>query len=363
MKKRRRKPSPKAPILLNESVKKILQNECVVGRMPSICQGGFCSLVLPHDDGEETINNNNGYTSVFSKRARSLSKGEKRLRRSRQRDRAIRLLQWVLTVEEYSTLENSGDLVTLRVNDTKRDDDDDDDDKEGCWVDEASILLARREHRPELARLAFAEFRSSLGGGGGDCCGGLDGDCAAGGGGGGYANANANTVLEPCSSGSEGDVIVCSNCYNMYGSLRQARALLNNTQERNDKEEEDSADTFEPREAAVSSSSEIVSTTQQKDALSPSKKAVSQKESSYQMHTQSSSTNPSQSQHDDDNPKPKKKKKKRSKRRKRNRKQLEENSKVHILVVEADEVRLRSAKLSSFRANPSYIFLTCVVCC
>ncbi|KAK1738299.1 hypothetical protein QTG54_010968 [Skeletonema marinoi] len=291
-----------------------------------LCQGGFCSLVLPHD-GDTTTNH--GYTSVFQKQANSLSKGEKRLKRSRQRDRAIRLLQWVLTDEEYSTLEGSGDLVTLRVNDCKRDDD-----KEGYWVDEASIILARREHRPELARLAFAEFRSSLGGVG-DCCG-LDGDCAAGGGG----YANANTVMEPCSSGNEGDVIVCNNCYNVYGSLRQARALLNR-QERNDQEvEEDSADTFVPRETGQSSS-ELVSTPQI-DAPSPSEKAAaSEKATNCQMHTQSS-TDPSRN--DDDNPKPKKKKKKRSKRRKRNRKQLEENSKVHILVAESDEITSKLAK-------------------
>jgi pimeloyl-ACP methyl ester carboxylesterase/DNA-binding response OmpR family regulator len=59
--------------------------------------------------------------------------------------------------------------------------------------------------------------------------------------------------------------------------------------------------------------------------------------SSYLMHTQSSThTSPN----DDDSPKPRKKKKKRSKRRKRNKKLLEENSNVHILVAEADEVSL-----------------------
>jgi len=292
----------------------------------SLCQGGFCSLVIPQD-GEN--NNHHGYTSVFNKQSNSLSKGEKRLRRSRQRDRAIRLLQWVLTNEEYSTLDGSGDLVTLRVNDIKRDND-----KEGYWMDEASVILARREHRPELARLAFAEFRSSLGGVG-DCCG-LDGDCAAGGGG----YANANTVLEPCASGNEGDVIVCSNCYNVYDALSQARVLLNR-QERNDQEEGGSADTLsESRETGQTSSANI--STPQIDASYPSEKetdAAPEKADSCQIHNQLSD-NPSRN--DDDNHKQKKKKKKRSKRKKRNRKQLEENSKVHILVAESDEVSLYS---------------------
>lgn len=287
-----------------------------------LCQGGFCSLVIPHD-GE---NNHHGYTSVFNKQSNSLSKGEKRLRRSRQRDRAIRLLQWVLTDEEYSTLDGSGDLVTLRVNDSKRDDD-----KEGYWMDEASVILARREHRPELARLAFAEFRSSLDGAG-DCCG-LDGDCAAGGGG----YANANTVLEPCSSGNEGEVIVCSNCYNVYSSLSQARVLLNR-QERNDEEESgDSADVlYETRETGKTSSgngSQIDASNEQESGAAP------EKDSNCQIHNQLAD-NPSRN--DGDNDKPKKKKKKRSKRKKRNRKQLEENSKVHILVAESDEVSLYS---------------------
>lgn len=304
-----------------------------------LCQGGFCSLVIPYD-GE---NNNQGYTSVFNKQSNSLSKGEKRLRRSRQRDRAIRLLQWVLTDEEYSTLNGSGDLVTLRVNDSKRDDD-----KEGYWMDEASVILARREHRPELARLAFAEFRSSLGGNG-DCCG-LDGDCAAGGGG----YANANTVLEPCSSGNEGEVVVCSNCYNVYSSLSQARVMLNR-QERNVEEEKgDSADTpSKSREIEQSSSGNV----SQLDASKESGAAPG-KADNCQIYNQSAD-NPSRN--DDDNDKPKKRKKKRSKRKKRNRRQLEENSKVHILVAESDEVSPCST-LSHSSIN--YLSIsTCVVCC
>lgn len=304
-----------------------------------LCQGGFCSLVLP-PDGDN--NNNHGYTSVFKKQANTLSKGEKRLKRSRQRDRAIRLLQWVLTDEEYSTLDSSGSLVKLRVNDSERDDE-----KEGYWVDEASIILARKEHRPELAKLAFAEFRSSLGGGGGsgDCCG-LDGDCAAGGGG----YANANTVLEPCSPGNDDDMIVCGNCYNVYSSLKQARVLLVR-QERNDQEEEGvaSADTLCVRETGHSSSSGNNISTPQKDASCHSQKKASNdhgKKSNYPMDPQVS-TNPSTND-DVNHHKPKKKKKKRSKRRKRNRKQMEENSKVHILVAESDEVRQHSAMYTSF---------------
>ena len=116
------------------------------------CKGGFCELVLPNNNAPPPpppfSNNNKG--------ASSLSKREKRLQKSRERDRAIRLLKWVLTENEYSSLEESGDLVRLRVKPNGRDDD-------GHWIDGEAVNLARKEHRPDLARLAFAEFQSSLG--------------------------------------------------------------------------------------------------------------------------------------------------------------------------------------------------------
>ena len=289
--------------------------------MPS-CQGGFCSLVLPH---ENDTNNKQGYTSVLKKQqSHSSSKGERRLRRSRQRQRAILHLQWVLTDEEYSTLEESGDLVTLRVNDRE-------DENDECWVDEASIILAKREHRPELARLAFAEFRSStLGDAGNNCCG-LDGDCAAGGGG----YANACTILEPGSADKKGYVTVCSNCYNVYDSLKQARALLNR-QERNDLEEErDASETFDIGKNEQPAPKNGLVCQNEKDEMD--------EECPIQV---SSSSNPSRVEDDNNHSKPaKKKKKKRSKRRRRNKKQLEENSKVRILVAESDEVRFLSTNV------------------
>lgn len=329
--------------------------------MPSSCQGGFCSLVLPNinkniDGSGDGTNNNNStnsssYTSsVFNKQhAKSLSKSEKRLKRSRQRDRVIQLLRWVLTDEEYSTLEESGDLVTLRVAHYEGDNRNSNDNgsncnniQEGYWIDEDSIMLARREHRPELARLAFAEFQSSLGDDGFD----MDGDCAAGVG----SGERTNTVLEPlcCSSCSsnDGNAIVCSVCFNVYDLLRQARALLDaSMQQRDDQEEEEDDEAC--TDAVVDAPAVIASKHQQTDN-GPSKesavdegKSKKKKDSNTKKHIIQSSTKPSQTPKDDEQ-KPKKKKKKRSRRRKRNRKQMEENSKVHVLVAEADEVRILS---------------------
>lgn len=343
--------------------------------MPSSCQGGFCSLVLPNinknniEGGDGTNNNNNStnssYTSsVFNKQhAKSLSKSEKRLKRSRQRDRVIQLLRWVLTDEEYSTLEESGDLVTLRVahydGDTHRNNNNDNGNniQEGHWIDEDSIMLARREHRPELARLAFAEFQSSLGDDGLD----MDGDCAAGLG----SGERTNTVLEPLScscSSNDGNAIVCSICFNVYDLLRQARALLDaSMQQRDDDDEEEAED--EACTDTVVNTEAVITTTHQQTDNEPSRKTVAadegnskkkKKDSNTKKEIIQSSTKPShQTPRDEEQNQPKKKRKKRSRRRKRNRKQMEENSKVHVLVAEADEVRILSNVSFFTNANSS----------
>ena len=71
----------------------------------SCCQGGFCELILPND------NNNN---TRFGNNKTTLSKREKRLQKSYQREQSIKLLKWVLTTQEYETLDETGDLIRLR---------------------------------------------------------------------------------------------------------------------------------------------------------------------------------------------------------------------------------------------------------
>ena len=343
--------------------------------MPSSCQGGFCSLVLPNInkkiDGSGDGTNNNSSTnsssytsSVFNKQhAKSLSKSEKRLKRSRQRDRVIQLLRWVLTDEEYSTLEESGDLVTLRVAHYEGDNHRNNNNgsncnniQEGYWIDEDSIMLARREHRPELARLAFAEFQSSLGDDGFD----MDGDCAAGLG----SGERTNTVLEPlcCScSSNDGHAIVCSVCFNVYDLLRQARALLDASMQQRDDQEEEEEDKA-CTDTVVDAAAVIASKHQQTDN-DPSKESAADEGSNTKKHIIQSSTKPSHQTPKDEEQKPKKKKKKRSRRRKRNRKQMEENSKVHVLVAEADEVRILS-NVSFIHTNAnSSVSHSLFVCC
>ena len=102
-----------------------------------------------------------------------------------------------------------------------------------------------------------------------------------------------------------------------------------NRQERNDLEEErDAAETVDTIKTEQSDPKNELAYQNKKD----------DKDERCLIQAPSSSS-PSQTENDNIHPKPvKKKKKKRSKRKRRNKKQLEENSKIRILVAESDEV-------------------------
>ena len=90
---------------------------------------------------------------------------------------------------------------------------------EGYWINGNDVKLAKIEHRPDLARLAFAEYQSSISGsgdGGVECTSSV---CSSYGG--------PKHVMEPNSqSRNDGDVLVCGVCFNVYTLLSQARDLL-----------------------------------------------------------------------------------------------------------------------------------------
>lgn len=161
------------------------------------CQGGFCHLHLPTSA--------NIIPPCNSKQ--KLSKREKRLLKSIQRDRATKLLQWTLREEEFSRLDENGDLVRLRVRDCSTD-------GVGCWVKNEAVRLARLEHRPELAQLAFSEFACQM-----------DEDCAPLS----PSNDSSPVLIEPPSQedGLHDNVLVCGVCSTVYHLLEQARELLN----------------------------------------------------------------------------------------------------------------------------------------
>ena len=283
------------------------------------CQGGFCHLHLPAATD---------LPSCSSKQ--SLSKREKRLLRSIQRDRATKLLQWTLREEEYSRLEENGDLVRLRVNDCKSD-------GIGSWVKDETVQLARKEHRPELAQLAFAEFASQL-----------DEDLANAS----HASSGSASVLLSLPSegdeGTHGEFLVCGICSTVYDLLEQARVFLNSSDEI--RQQDDDVEKIDDGECKSTEppklDSDLNETIEQVDDIPNNilKKSKTEGPNSMKwIEANQQASSPLQS---------------RSPSfhgpisasseaahasfvgRKRDRKQMEENSKIRILVAESDEVSL-----------------------
>ena len=283
------------------------------------CQGGFCHLHLPAATD---------LPSCSSKQ--SLSKREKRLLRSIQRDRATKLLQWTLREEEYSRLEENGDLVRLRVNDCKSD-------GIGSWVKDETVQLARKEHRPELAQLAFAEFASQL-----------DEDLANAS----HASSGSASVLLSLPSegdeGTHGEFLVCGICSTVYDLLEQARVFLNSSDEI--RQQDDDVEKIDDGECKSTEppklDSDLNETIEQVDDIPNNilKKSKTEGPNSTKwIEANQQASSPLQS---------------RSPSfhgpisasseaahasfvgRKRDRKQMEENSKIRILVAESDEVSL-----------------------
>ncbi|KAL7539222.1 hypothetical protein ACHAXR_009961 [Thalassiosira sp. AJA248-18] len=298
------------------------------------CRGGFCELVLPSNDA--SINNNN--------KSSSLSKREKRLQKSRDRDRAIRLLKWVLTEEEYSSLEETGDLVRLRANNHGSNNYDDDADADGFWMDGESVNLAKREHRPDLARLAFAEFQSSGGGGDSDLDNGESSPAVA------HTTSQcgcSNHITEPPHAGNEGDVVVCGACFNVYTLLAQARELLasyeldehDSTTNMDEQEYDDNQPGGQPADSLDNMEDAPTNKLKRSSSEGPNSlewNATNKKS----IITAASFHGPISPQHKSEDHKSNR----RARRKKRDRKQMEENSKVHILVAESDETTNKLAK-------------------
>ena len=361
-----------------ERRKAIIERNC--------CQGGFCELVLPGTSNDSSSSNNsNNYSGSRSSNKdmlKSLSKRERRLQKSRERDSAIRLLKWVLTEEEYSALEETGDLVRLKVKECPGDanvtatsataitatTNKCNNAAVGCWIDGASVTLAKREHRPVLARLAYVEYQSSqsmedyshhstTNGGGGD-------DLAAN-----FKMFNDScepcAVTEPSYSGNDDDVIVCRICFNVYNLLSQARGFLASyhaeeaerhtiietavevgIDEKEDKEHGNNACNNQlPENETAAGSSDAIG---KGDDVPPNLLTRSSSEGPHSPKWSCSTTTVAKEPltrsatfHgliSPSNASESKKSKRKAKRKERDRKQMEENAKIFILVAESDEV-------------------------
>ena len=330
------------------------------------CQGGFCELILPTNT-LNNLNNNN------KQNAASLSKREKRLLKSRERDKAIRILQWVLTTDEYSLLEDSGDLVRLRVVKPKKSKSGScckEEEEEGYWMDGNAVNLAKREHRPDLARLAFAEFQSAgdlgddlemndLGSGSSshvNC-----GTCSVQN----NPSCGPNQITQPSHAGNDdGDLVICGACFQVYNLLEQARELLALQQQQSELDENDVTiidergdyfdnnnqpgdnhrhplDSFEhmedmPTNKLKRASSEGPNSSEWNMATSTKAKKTILSAASFHGPISPQHLHKRIDGGVDDNGDPTSNG--RELQKKKHRKEMEENSKIHILVAESDEV-------------------------
>lgn len=295
--------------------------------MSQPCQGGFCHLHLPTPNNIPSCN-----SSRSSKQ--SLSKREKRLLKSHQRDRATKVLQWALRDEEYSRLEDNGDLVRLRVNNVSNSDAER---NAGYWIHESAIRLARREHRPELAQLAFAEFVSQL-----------DEDVSC------TARDSAPVILEQPLLQEDDNVLVCGMCSTVYHLLGQAREFLTSYDEiqQQDGVMMESSSTLQNNDEGECNNDESKATDENVSAtinrvddvpnnsLKRSKTCGAQSKEWGEANTQQSSPLQSRSPsfHGPVNTWSNATNTASFVGRKRDRKQMEMNSKIRILVAESDDV-------------------------
>lgn len=311
------------------------ERSIVTVAMACCCLGGFCELVLPNKDDSNSLIKGNGPATHLpnnKKRGASLSKREKRLQNSLERDRIIGLLKWVLTTEEYLQLEETGDLVRLRavnknsshgagVASTSKSSDTNNDILDGFWIDGESVNLAKKEHRPNLARLAFAEFQS------------LSPKCKS------SDDSEPTTIVLPTCEGNEGDVAVCEVCFNVYTLLKQARKLLASSH-REAEENQDETTTLEVGQE--SGNNPPANKAANNSALNGKIGAATNKLGKLSTNTSSSAsdrgptTSPQQKSGDNDSHL---KSKRKEKQKKRDRDKMEKNAKIHVLVAESDEVR------------------------
>ncbi|KAL3782241.1 hypothetical protein HJC23_000304 [Cyclotella cryptica] len=296
---------------------------------PRRCPGGFCNLHLPTTFTQETDNSRNKQPP---------SKREKRLLKSLQRDRALRVLQWTLRTEEYSRLEENGDLVRLRVRDYRNSDN-----TVGKWIKEEEVRLARREHRPELARLAFAEFSAQEKDGVNNTS-----KCAS-------NESCAVLMYSPLEDGGNDDcVLVCGVCFTVYHLLKQSRELLNSFDETQHIQHEKITSTKEMNEEEANNSTQcqVATINQVEDIPSNNlKKCKTEGSSSIKwIEGNRQQTSPpvkkSSSFHGPMNTAQEERGKSvaSSVGKKRDRKKMEENSKILVLIADSDDTTTKLAK-------------------
>ncbi len=305
------------------------------------CPGGFCNLVLFPSTSNSSLEDS---TAKLSK---NLSKHEKKLKYGRERERSLRLLQFILTKQEYELLGETGDLVRLKLgkktkknskrvnpNQTEREDE-----SESFWVNDEIVSTCNKEHRPELARLAFAEFVSSDEGREHT----VDG------------SSSVNGVLHPPLSkeGHEDDILVCRVCYDAYLLLDQARFFLKSYETNGDDQEVTPLDSpgRGNNQSGDSENHEIISPTKDEPSHTTPLNRVPSEGANDSSYRRPLPLIPSASFHVSISPSNKANEKRDRSRSidksfkartgtKKDKKQLEENSTINLLIADSDEVCL-----------------------
>lgn len=307
----------------------------------TICPGGFCNLVL----SPPTCIASSGDNKV--KPNKILSKYEKKLKYAQERERALRLMQFILTKQEYELLDEMGDLVRLKAGKrTKKNSNrvdsnqiESDEESESFWVNDELVNSCKKEHRPELARLAFAEFVSSDEGK--------------------YHAANGSNSVDghlhppPFKEGHEDDVLVCRVCHDAYLLLEKARNLLKSYESNHDDQEVSPLDSppGDNNQSEISENHAMNSPIEvERSHIKPLKKVRSKGAHGAYLKTRQLPLTPSASFHGPISHSSEESEKRGRSRSidksfkvrtgtKKDDKQLEENSKIDLLIADSDEVR------------------------
>ena len=167
------------------------------------CQGEFCDHIRLLDPSSDLLF---GATAPFSASCSGSLASQDIARASEDRERAHRIIQGVLTKEEAGKLEESGDLIQLRIAERV-------DPFAYRTVSTKQVDAVKKEYRAGRAKLAITEKACLI----------PEEDWSN------LIKAHASDTRRGQSIGptpSKGEVLVCETCYHVYTLLEKARWIL-----------------------------------------------------------------------------------------------------------------------------------------
>jgi pimeloyl-ACP methyl ester carboxylesterase len=170
------------------------------------CSGEFCNLILVLDPDRDLILNTKSGNDQCIDSKKNLSKTDRDIQ---ARDRAYRIASKVLARSELSRLEDSGNLMRLRIPDRINP-------CEMKYISEDSVQTSKREFRSTLLELKLAEENNRSWRVEGDEHFGRE------------SVPSLSSISNNCTpvENSKGMVAVCSICFHVYNLLHRVRTLL-----------------------------------------------------------------------------------------------------------------------------------------